>query len=33
VRLFAMNAADWTERYPQIVEEAARLKRDAGTGL
>ena len=29
VRLFAMNAADWTERYPQIVEEAARLKRDA----
>ena len=29
MRLFAMNAADWTERYPQIVEEAARLKRDA----
>jgi bifunctional non-homologous end joining protein LigD len=24
-----MNAADWTERYPRIVEEAARLKRDA----
>src|SRR3954470_3023235 len=29
VRLYTMNAADWTERYPRIVEEAARLKRDA----
>jgi bifunctional non-homologous end joining protein LigD len=29
VRLYTMNAADWTERYPLIVEEAARLKRDA----
>src|SRR3954467_5443389 len=28
VRLYTMNAADWTERYPRIVEEAARLKRD-----
>ena len=25
VRLYTMNAADWTERYPRIVEEAARL--------
>jgi ATP-dependent DNA ligase len=29
VRLYTMNAADWTERYPRIVEDAARLKRDA----
>jgi bifunctional non-homologous end joining protein LigD len=29
VRLYSMNAADWTERYPLIVEAAARLKRDA----
>ncbi len=29
VRLDTLNAADWTERYPRIVEEAARLKRDA----
>jgi bifunctional non-homologous end joining protein LigD len=29
VRLYTMNAADWTDRYPVIVEEAARLKRDA----
>jgi bifunctional non-homologous end joining protein LigD len=29
VRLYTMNAADWTERYPRIVEEAAGLKRDA----
>jgi bifunctional non-homologous end joining protein LigD len=29
VRLYTMNAADWTERHPRIVEEAARLKRDA----
>jgi bifunctional non-homologous end joining protein LigD len=29
VRLYTMNAADWTERYARIVEEAARLKRDA----
>jgi bifunctional non-homologous end joining protein LigD len=31
VRLFTMNAADWTERYPLIVEAAARLKRDASS--
>jgi ATP-dependent DNA ligase len=24
-----MNGADWTDRYPRIVEEAVRLKRDA----
>jgi bifunctional non-homologous end joining protein LigD len=24
-----MNAADWTERFPRVVEEAARLKRNA----
>jgi bifunctional non-homologous end joining protein LigD len=29
VRLYTLNAADWTERYPRIVEEAAGLKRDA----
>ncbi len=29
VRLYTMNAADWTDRYPLIVEAAARLKRDA----
>jgi bifunctional non-homologous end joining protein LigD len=29
VRLYTMNAADWTDRYPRIVEEAARLKREA----
>ncbi len=29
VRLYTMNAADWTERYPRIVEEAPRLNRDA----
>jgi hypothetical protein len=23
VRLYSMNAADWTERYPRIVKEAA----------
>jgi bifunctional non-homologous end joining protein LigD len=28
-RLYTINAADWTERYPRIVQEAARLKRDA----
>src|SRR6476661_6059696 len=26
VRLFTMNGADWTKRYPRIVEEAARLR-------
>jgi bifunctional non-homologous end joining protein LigD len=26
VRLFTMNGNDWTERYPRIVEEAARLR-------
>ena len=25
VRLYTMNGADWTKRYPRIVEEAARL--------
>ena len=29
MRLYTMNAADWTERYPRMVEEAARLRRDA----
>ena len=26
VRLYTMNGADWTARYPRIVEEAARIK-------
>jgi len=26
VRLFTRNGADWTKRYPRIVEEAARLR-------
>ena len=26
VRLYTMNAADWTKRYPGIVEQAARIK-------
>jgi bifunctional non-homologous end joining protein LigD len=26
VRLFMMNGADWSKRYPRIVEEAARIK-------
>ena len=26
VRLYTMNAADWTARYPRIVEQAARIK-------
>ena len=26
VRLYTMNGADWSERYPRIVEEAARIK-------
>jgi bifunctional non-homologous end joining protein LigD len=25
VRLYTMNGADWTKRYPRIVEEAVRL--------
>ena len=29
VRLYTMNAADWTKRYPRIVEEAARIKGSA----
>jgi bifunctional non-homologous end joining protein LigD len=29
VRLLTMNAADWTKRYPRIVEEAARIKGSA----
>jgi bifunctional non-homologous end joining protein LigD len=29
VRLYTMNAADWSDRYPRIVEDAARLKGDA----
>jgi hypothetical protein len=28
-RLYTMKAYDWTERYPRIVEEAARLKASA----
>jgi bifunctional non-homologous end joining protein LigD len=26
VRLYTRNGADWTTRYPRIVEEAARLR-------
>jgi ATP-dependent DNA ligase len=26
VRLYTMNAADWSERYPLIVEDAAKIK-------
>jgi len=26
VKLYTMNAADWSKRYPRIVEEAARIK-------
>ncbi len=26
VRLYTMNGANWTDRYPRIVEEAARIK-------
>src|SRR5207342_2506072 len=26
VRLYTMNGADWSKRYPRIVEEAARIK-------
>jgi bifunctional non-homologous end joining protein LigD len=29
VRLFTMNAADWTKRYPRIIEHAARIKGSA----
>jgi len=29
VRLFTMNGADWSKRYPRIVEEAARIKGNA----
>ena len=29
VRLFTMNGADWSKRYPRIVEEAARIKSSA----
>jgi bifunctional non-homologous end joining protein LigD len=29
VRLYTMNAADWTGRYPLIVKEAARIKANA----
>ena len=29
VRLYTMNAADWTRRYPRIVEHAARIKGSA----
>jgi bifunctional non-homologous end joining protein LigD len=29
VRLYTMNAADWTKRYPGIVEQAARIKGSA----
>jgi ATP-dependent DNA ligase len=28
-RLYTMNAADWTKRYPRIVEEATRIKGSA----
>jgi hypothetical protein len=26
MRLYTMNAADWTARYPRIVEQAARIR-------
>ena len=26
VRLYTMNAADWSDRYPVIVKDAARIK-------
>jgi hypothetical protein len=26
VRLYTMNAADWSDRYPLIVEDAAKIK-------
>lgn len=29
VKLYTMNAADWTKRYPRIVEYAARIKGSA----
>ena len=29
VRLYTMNGADWTKRYPRIVGEAARIKGSA----
>lgn len=29
VKLYTMNGADWTKRYPRIVKEAARIKGDA----
>src|SRR6476620_7989391 len=29
VRLFTMNGADWSKRYPRIIEEAARIKGSA----
>src|SRR5262245_61670034 len=29
VRLFTMNGADWSKRYPRIVEEATRIKGSA----
>ena len=27
--MFTMNGADWSKRYPRIVEEAARIKASA----
>ncbi len=29
MRLYPMNGADWTDRYPLIVEEARRIKMSA----
>ena len=29
VKLYTMNAADWTKRYPRIVEQAAQIKGSA----
>jgi ATP-dependent DNA ligase len=29
MRLYTMNAADWTARYPRIVEQAARIRGSA----
>ena len=32
VRLFTMNGNNWTDRYPLIVEEAARIKGQRHSG-
>ena len=32
VRLYTMNANDWTARYPRIIEEAAHVEHAEGHG-